>query len=251
MSPLAAHSLGRCHDRAANNFGHVRRVAIAKRLYPLASGPAGGLAHLAGRPSIHSYSSELIRVPITSGICCPLDAFNRGWERLPGERQSRQAGAGNQEHSPANIRRTNVTSAEFKSGDMAASVGKIATDFGFPCRVSGRLLHDKPFCAHVDPNAEHVGPEAFAVPVSVNSGSDTCPLAGRPADDDIRRDSEERVNVVMNWGLQEAFDEPCAAPGIALTERDRFNTRPAKADSVAADAREQIKRSHRRLLRSS
>lgn len=87
-----------------DDFGHGGWIAVAKRLYALST-----LMHSLGAPSIQIESWDGTRVPITSGSCCPLGALNRGWSRLPGDLQSRQAGAGKNVHSPSRIWRTNYT----------------------------------------------------------------------------------------------------------------------------------------------
>jgi hypothetical protein len=162
---------------------------------------------------------------------------------LPGDLQSRQAGAGNQEHSPAKIRRTNVASAELKSGDVAASLGKVTSDFGFPRRVSRGLLHDKPIGAAALSDSEHVWPKAFTGSFAVDCGGDACSLAGWAADDDV---SGWRPIIVEISYVTFDLDPWKSAPdlhspvGVNLTKRPCLDAGPLESDSVEAKAREKV-----------
>jgi hypothetical protein len=83
------------------------------------------------------------------------------------------------------MRRTKIASRELSSGAVEASSRQVRHARGFPFRISRRLLHDKPFCAGVDANAQHFGPQAFAGSVSRDGGSNTGSLAWRAAKNDI------------------------------------------------------------------
>jgi hypothetical protein len=106
----------------------------------------------------HSQTSGWSLTPRVSGSGCPRVPFNLGWDGLPGERESRETGVGKNEHSPAYMRRTKIASRELNSGAVVASSLQIARDFGFPSRVAGRLLHDKPLRSQLDPDTQHLGP---------------------------------------------------------------------------------------------
>ena len=101
--------------------------------------------------------------------------------------------------------------------------------FGFPLRVSRGLLHDKPVCSHVEPDAVHFRPEAFTGALSVNSGSDACPLARRPADNNLRAAEappSERSDVVMDRNSGELLRQDGPAPFVDLAQSDRADAGP-------------------------
>jgi hypothetical protein len=221
-----------CHYGVADHFRHMRRVAVAERRYPSLS-----LAGILTRtPSIHWDSCEVIGTPITSGSGCPLDALNRGWDRLPGALQSRAVKAGKDEHAPSLIRRTNVASLELNSGTVPAKAANVVSDLGLPRGVSRGLLHDKPFTAHVDPGATEVWPQARVCAAAMNSGSGAGALTRGTSDDDMAGWRLECSNIVMDWYAWELLSDALAAPRVDLTERHCADASTRKAQRVVANA---------------
>jgi len=88
---------------------------------------------------------------------------------------------------------------------MEANAGKIVTDLGFPRRISRGLFHDKPFCCHVDPDAEHFGPERVSGALSCDSGSDACLLAWGSANNDVGWYPFESPDVVIYGFFRKSF----------------------------------------------
>lgn len=238
------------HYRPSDHLHHDRRVAVSERFNSLAEDSHDGSVHLSGRLSIHSYSAELTRVPRSSGIGCPLSPVNLEWDRSPGARQSLETGAGKYEHAPARIWRTTVASLKLNSGTVEASSRKVASDFFRPRDDLGGLLHDKPFDAHVEPDAKHFWPQALAASSAVNSGSEACPLAWGAADDDVGLSGRADVgsNVVMLGDLRESLAKNVSAPRAKLYETgDLESTRVHEAGGMAPDAGKGVEDSHSHL----
>jgi hypothetical protein len=181
------------------------------------------------------------RVPITSGNCCPLDALNRGCNLSPGDLQSRQAGAGNQVHPPSDIRCTKVRSGEAKSTDVITRPGKIVSDLGFPARISRRLLHDNPFCSGVEPSPEHVGPEGFASPVSMDSRRNAGVLARGSSETDVGRGRWDGLDIFMDRYSREVVEQDLPTPRVDFAQRGYSMPSPLKAQGVTTYTREQVK----------
>lgn len=225
------------YQHEADRLRHGGWIAVTKSLYSKMS-----FVHPLCTPAIHSEVGDVSRVPITSVMGCPLGAFNRGWERFPADLQSRQVGAGNQEHSPANIRRTNIVSAELKSGDIEAIAGKIVTDFGFPRRVSRGLLHDNEMGLCGEDDAQHVGPEGCTCPLTADRCGDARGLAGRSADADGWAPAlwNESSDVIMDRNSWKILAENAAAKRVNLTKLVSLYPGALETESVAADAGEKI-----------
>lgn len=184
-------------------------------------------------------------MPRVSGSGCPRDSFNLLWDGLPGERQSRETGVGKYEHSPADMRRTKIASRELNSGAVEESARQISRDLGFPRTVARGLLHDTPFCAGVEPDAEHVGPQTFTGSFSSDGRSNARVLAGRTTDDDMGRSAFKSSDVVMQRHTREPV---CKKPPALLIDFDELDCSEAaclvQADSVAADVAEKVEDIH-------
>jgi hypothetical protein len=152
---------------------------------------------------------------------------------------------GKNEHSPADMRRTKVASREFSSGTVEASERQIARDFGFPFRVSRWLLHDKPFCAGVEPNAKHVGPQSSSVPSSMDRSADASALAWGAADDDIACNARESSNIVMQRDSGKVVREKPSPAWLDLDKLDgSVSACGVEAECVSADVAEKIEHIH-------
>jgi hypothetical protein len=117
-------------------------------------------------------------------------------------------------------------------------LAKIASDLGFPRRISGRLLHDNPFCSGVDPDLQHGGPKAFAGSVAVNSGSHGGSLAWWASDNNIGGFCVKGSDIVINWYSVEPAGKNIAPKFIYLAKCHHFYPGLIEAKSVASDARE-------------
>jgi len=188
---------------------HGGGIAISQCFYSLST-----IVNPFGAPSVHSKSRDGIRVPITSGSCCPLGFFNRSWDRSPGDLQSRQAGAGKNVHSSAKIRRTKVISTKFKSSTVEANAGKMVIDFGFPRRSSGGLLHDIPLNARLLARLEHFREESSACSVTMDGGADAGSLAGRPTKTDVCTGGVDGFNIFMDRYSRKSRRQHTPAPWI-------------------------------------
>jgi len=149
---------------------------------------------------------------------------------------------GKKEHSPADMRRTKLRSRIFKSGDVEAHSRQIARDFGFPLRVAGRLLHDKPFCSGVDPDAEHVGPQGVSVSPSMDCSTNARALAGRTTDDEIASMVWTKCShVIVHRDAREMVSEQASAPFVDFDELDCSEVAcDCEAERVAADVAEKV-----------
>lgn len=128
---------------------------------------------------------------------------------------------------------------------MVASAGKIVTDFGFPRRIAGRLLHDKPFCAQEVPNSEHVPEKRFTRSNAMNSCRFRRSLTWRSADGDVAGGTiEQGSDVVMQRYSGEAPADLGLAPRIDLAEESRLDPGALEPDRVAADAGKEVERFH-------
>lgn len=198
----------------------------------------------------HSQTSGWTLTPRVSGSGCPREPVNLGWDGLPGDRESRETGVGKNEHAPADMRRTKIASRELNSGAVEASSRQTARDFGFPFRVARGLLHDKPFCAGVDADTQHLGPEAFAGPLAVDGGGDAGGLAGRASDDDVSGHAGEGPHVVMDGDAGEMMGDETAPAGLDLTEADDAEAAGgAEAEGMTSDVAEKIEDIHGSGLR--
>lgn len=157
---------------------------------------------------------------------------------------------GKKEHSPADMRRTKLRSRKFRSGDVEAHSRQIDRDFGFPFRVSRWLLHDKPFCSGVDPDAKHVGPQGVSVPPSMDRSANARALAGRTTDDDIARIVwSKSSHVIMQRDAREAVREQSSSPFVDLDELDCSEiARGVQAKGVAADVTKEVDDIHGSVL---
>jgi hypothetical protein len=141
---------------------------------------------------------------------------------------------GKKEHSPADMRRTKVRSRKLRSGDVEAHSRQIVRDFGFPFRVSRRLFHDKPFCAGVEPDAEHVGPQAIPGSPSMDCSTNARALAGRAPDDEIARNA-----------FKSPLGKELSAPPVDFDKLDGSEAaRCFEAERMAADVAEKVKHTH-------
>ncbi len=184
-------------------------------------------------------------MPRVSGSGCPRDSVNLLWDGLPGDRKSRETGVGKNEHSPADMWRTKIASREFNSGTVVASFRQRSRDFGFPSRISRGLLHDKPFCAGVEPDAEHVGPQGVSCSPSRDGSTNARMLAGRTTNDDIALSPSKSSHVVMQWDVREAMGEQSLPAGFDLDELDGAESASlVEADRVASDVAEKVEDIH-------
>jgi hypothetical protein len=152
---------------------------------------------------------------------------------------------GKKEHSPADMRRTKIASRELSSGAVEASLRQISRDFGFPRRISRRLLHDKPFCSGVEPDAEHVGPQAIPGSPSMDRSTNARALAGRTTKDDIALSALKSADVVMQGDAGIVVrDEPLALR-LDLDELDGSESASGvESERMAADVAEEVKDFH-------
>jgi hypothetical protein len=193
----------------------------------------------------HSQTSGWTRMPRVSGSGCPRDSVNLLWDGLPGDRKSRETGVGKNEHSPADMRRTKVASRELSSGTVEASSRQIARDFGFPLRVSRRLLHDKPFCSGVEPDAEHVGPQGIPGSPSMDRSTNARALAGRTTDDEIAPNALKSPHVVMHRDAGKVATEQPAPSRLDLDKLDGAEAaNGVEAEGVPADVAEEVEDIH-------
>jgi len=143
------------------------------------------------------------------------------------------------------MRRTKIASRKFRSGAVEASLRQISRDLGFPFRVAGGLLHDKPFCAGVEPDAEHFRPQTLPGSLAVNSGSDACALAGRAANDDVRRTAGKGSDIVVDGHAGKMVLEQPSPPWLDLNELHGSEVaRGVKAEGVSADVAEKVEGIH-------
>jgi hypothetical protein len=151
------------------------------------------------------------------------------------------------------MRRTKLRSRIFKSGDVEAHSRQIARDFGFPFRVAGRLLHDKPFCSGVDPDAEHVGPQGVAVSPSMDCSTNARALAGRTTNDEIASMAWMKCShVIVHRDAGELVGNKASPPFVELDELGSSETaRGFEAKSVSADAAKEIDDIHGSLQKGT
>ncbi len=135
--------------------------------------------------------------------------------------------------------RTKIASRELNSGTVEASLRQRSRDFGFPFRIARGLLHDKPFCAGVDADPQHFGPQRFSGARSVHGGGNAGTLAWRTANNDICAPAGEGAHVIVDWGAGEMVGEQSLPAGLDLDELDNPEAaRGAEAESVPADVAE-------------
>jgi hypothetical protein len=144
------------------------------------------------------------------------------------------------------MRRTKLRSRIFKSGDVEAHSRQIARDFGFPFRVAGRLLHDKPFCSGVEPDAEHVGPQGVSVSPSMDCSTNACALAGRTTDDEIARMVRSKCShVIVHRDAGELVGNKAPPLFVKLDELDGSEAaRGFEAKGVSANAAKDVEDIH-------
>jgi hypothetical protein len=133
---------------------------------------------------------------------------------------------------------------------VEAICAQIVTHFGFPCRVSGRLLHDNPFWRQLSGDTSHLGPKGSAIAFPVDGGANTGTLAWRPSNEETGAtwNGAECTHVVVRRHARElALDEP-ASLLIKLNELDCVHTGQVQAERVAADATKEVEDAHIRLL---
>jgi hypothetical protein len=139
------------------------------------------------------------------------------------------------------MRRTKIASRELSSGAVVASSRQTVRDFGFPFRVAGGLLHDKPFCAGVDPDAQHFWPQAFSASLAMDSGCDAGALAWRAANNDICSPAGEGTHVTVDGNAWEVMGEQPLAYWVDLDELHDIKTASgSKADGVPADVAKKV-----------
>jgi hypothetical protein len=107
-----------------------------------------------------------------------------------------------------------------------------------PIRVARGLLHDNPFCAGLEPDPEHVGPEAGAGAIAMDGRGDAGFLAGRSSENNVCMRRRKRADVVMDRDSGEALARRARRQGL-LRRSDGLEAADAlQADGVAADAGE-------------
>ncbi len=184
-------------------------------------------------------------MPRVSGNGCPRDSVNLLWDGLPGERKSRETGVGKNEHSPADMRRTKVASRELSSGTVEASARQTSRDLGLPSRIARGLLHDKPFCAGVEADPQHFGPQAVPGSRPVHGCGNAGGLAWRTANNDICPPAGVGPHVIMDGDSWEMMGEQSAPAWLNLDELHNSEAAGGfEADGVAADVAEKVEDIH-------
>lgn len=148
------------------------------------------------------------------------------------------------------MRRTKIASRKFRSGCVVASSRQTVRDFGFPLRVARGLLHDNPLWANVEAEAQHLGPEACAGSLAMDSGSDACSLAGWSSNDNIGGNTFKRSNVAVDSDAGEQMGKETLPAGLDLDELHGAEiARGVEAKGVTADIAEKVEDIHNSILR--
>jgi hypothetical protein len=146
------------------------------------------------------------------------------------------------------MRRTKIASRELNSGAVVARSRQTCRDFGFPFRIARGLLHDKPFCAGVDPDSQHFGPQAFPCSFAVDSGGNARLLAGRSADDEMCADAGEGSHVAVDWNAGEMVGDEALSSRLNLDKlHDIEPAGGSEAEGVTADVAEKVEDIHNLL----
>lgn len=148
------------------------------------------------------------------------------------------------------MRRTKIASRELNSGAVEARSRQTFRDFGFPFRISRGLLHDKPFDAGVDPDAQHFRPQAFSCSISMDCRSDAGPLTGRSADNNVCADASKGADIVVDGDSGKVVSKKPPSSWIDLDELDGSKISGSmKAERVSTNVAKQIEHIHSRASR--
>jgi hypothetical protein len=146
-------------------------------------------------------------------------------------------------------------SAELKDGDVAASCAKIVSDLGFPRRISGGLLHDKPVATGSEPSVEHSGEQCVPGSIAMDGGGDAGLLAGWAAEAGVGCwGSVDGSNIFKSRYPRKGRGQAFAPPRVIFAERHGLVACALHAEGVTADAGEKIEHpqaGHQRLPRAS